>query len=1131
MADLTASCRTTLAGEDVIVRAVQFFTNDRWRVQSQSARVATLIGRPKIPVSTAFLLGSLGSLLLAGCGGSGSSSSGGGGTPPPTATVTSVSVSCASATVNVGQTSQCSATVQGTGNYSSAVTWSVNSVAGGNATVGTVSTAGLYTAPSLVPNPGTVTVSATSSADSSKSATAALKIKLSISVSPQNATIELFHPQQFTSTISGVTNTSVAWAINGVAGGNPNIGQITATGLYTPPVSLPSPASITVTATSQADTTQSASATAALITDTTALSVTSVSPASNATSVSVQTPVSITFNEAVDPSTVSTGSISLSEGGTIVPARYSYDATANTVTLTPLVLLDPQAVCTITVGTLLHDLGGNPLATAYTSSFTIEAPLSLTGNLTPPSGIDPASLTVLSFQGQQSPADSNGNFTVSTSPVGTTLISAMFSAEASGLMAIAISDTSTSATSAARLGPPASATSGSMEINPFLTTTTAKPLVQIRTHQITASTAKASSTGGLVLDFQTTAEAVLFLSPALYRKDPQGATTIMTAIAADPNTQALVSALSQAWNEAHPLQDTNVSVAYTTALSSILTTLIQQSGSATPSVATSTSESEKATSSHAVANSQQTGAVATSLSYHSIDSCCVNVGLFAISGQNYISMVQVNGLNLLPEPGFSLTGNAAGWAMRVVPLAPNFNPGTLQPVNGNSENPDSPGPVTGENTPDNTIAQEIPMPPVSWIPGNSVLQYGDIYGDINKIASWITGLFGVQNPTPNPQPNIVLPQVQPAFYLVRYFSGGTADSNETPLVANPYNPNSPLAGGIYDQQLWGGALIANYASAISNVVLVGQASDTSTCLASGIINDGTIAQSVLNISPGTSTNWNGFQQVASTILSGLANNLPQCIVNAGEQQAFAMTLDAAGLSSGVGEIVDGISGAAEVGDAAQMMAELFAKDSPVDTAYIWVSPPSPSSAASVAISPSTLALTVGGNATLTATAYDGSQNAIPNTPFTWTSSNQGVVQISGSGGSANVTAVSMGNATVTATTPNGAQGPVTVTVSAPQAQNLPAPTLLAPANGATGISATPTFSWSAVTGSAGYRLLVGTSAAALPTNPQSGACGGCIVDAAISGTSYTPSSTLSGGVPYYWEVHALTPVSNPGYGA
>ncbi|MHB1953047.1 MAG: kelch repeat-containing protein [Sulfobacillus sp.] len=121
-------------------------------------------------VGTAFLLGSLGSLLLAGCGGSGSSYSGGGSTPPPTASVTSVAVSCASATVNVGQTSQCSATVQGTGSFSSAVSWAVNSVQGGNATAGTVSTAGLYTAPSTVPTPFTVALTATSVTDTTKSA-------------------------------------------------------------------------------------------------------------------------------------------------------------------------------------------------------------------------------------------------------------------------------------------------------------------------------------------------------------------------------------------------------------------------------------------------------------------------------------------------------------------------------------------------------------------------------------------------------------------------------------------------------------------------------------------------------------------------------------------------------------------------------------------------------------------------------------------------------------------------------------------------------------------------------------------------------------------------------------------------
>jgi hypothetical protein len=50
MADLTVNVTTTLPPEDVLVRAVQFFTNERWRAQSQANRIATFVGRPKIPI-------------------------------------------------------------------------------------------------------------------------------------------------------------------------------------------------------------------------------------------------------------------------------------------------------------------------------------------------------------------------------------------------------------------------------------------------------------------------------------------------------------------------------------------------------------------------------------------------------------------------------------------------------------------------------------------------------------------------------------------------------------------------------------------------------------------------------------------------------------------------------------------------------------------------------------------------------------------------------------------------------------------------------------------------------------------------------------------------------------------------
>lgn len=90
--------------------------------------------------------------------------------PTPTPAIMSVSVSCSSPTVPVTQTNQCSASVQGIGAFNSAVTWAVNSVQGGNTTVGTVSASGLYTAPATVPTPFTVNVIATSITDSTKTA-------------------------------------------------------------------------------------------------------------------------------------------------------------------------------------------------------------------------------------------------------------------------------------------------------------------------------------------------------------------------------------------------------------------------------------------------------------------------------------------------------------------------------------------------------------------------------------------------------------------------------------------------------------------------------------------------------------------------------------------------------------------------------------------------------------------------------------------------------------------------------------------------------------------------------------------------------------------------------------------------
>lgn len=85
----------------------------------------------------------------------------------------SVSVSPTSATVVGGQSRQFMATVSGTSN--TAVTWAVNGVQGGDATYGTISAAGLYTAPPCPAN-SSVTVRVNSFYDTSASASATVSL-------------------------------------------------------------------------------------------------------------------------------------------------------------------------------------------------------------------------------------------------------------------------------------------------------------------------------------------------------------------------------------------------------------------------------------------------------------------------------------------------------------------------------------------------------------------------------------------------------------------------------------------------------------------------------------------------------------------------------------------------------------------------------------------------------------------------------------------------------------------------------------------------------------------------------------------------------------------------------------------
>ncbi|MDB6162051.1 MAG: peptidase and in kexin sedolisin [Gammaproteobacteria bacterium] len=155
-----------------------------------------------------------------------------------------------------------------TNTSNTAVTWSVNGVAGGSATVGMISAAGVYKAPASVPTPATVTVTATSAADATKSASAQVTITtpITVSITPTTASVQIGMTQTFTAAVMGSSNTTVNWSVNGVAGGNATLGMISTSGVYTAPMTVPTPAIVTVTAVSAADSTKSASASTTVVT-------------------------------------------------------------------------------------------------------------------------------------------------------------------------------------------------------------------------------------------------------------------------------------------------------------------------------------------------------------------------------------------------------------------------------------------------------------------------------------------------------------------------------------------------------------------------------------------------------------------------------------------------------------------------------------------------------------------------------------------------------------------------------------------------------------------------------------------------------------------------------------------------
>ncbi len=86
-----------------------------------------------------------------------------------------------------------------------------------------------------------------------------------VTVSPVAATLAAGGNAQFAAKVENSPNQNVTWEVSGVAGGNPQVGMITATGLYTAPTNLFAPVSQKITAVAVADSSASDSVTATVL--------------------------------------------------------------------------------------------------------------------------------------------------------------------------------------------------------------------------------------------------------------------------------------------------------------------------------------------------------------------------------------------------------------------------------------------------------------------------------------------------------------------------------------------------------------------------------------------------------------------------------------------------------------------------------------------------------------------------------------------------------------------------------------------------------------------------------------------------------------------------------------------------
>ena len=166
-----------------------------------------------------------------------------------------------------------------------------------------------------------------------------------VSVSPEKTNVRLGTVKKLTATVSNATDKTVKWSVNGIAGGNPNIGTIASDGTYTPPAMLPATNTVEIEATSV--------------------------PAPNATDTSAVTllnPKPVIASVGPQPLTYSSPTITITGTGFVSGSTIKLDGTALTTTFVSPTQLTASTTIAPTPGGMLAFTVSNPNPGAETST-------------------------------------------------------------------------------------------------------------------------------------------------------------------------------------------------------------------------------------------------------------------------------------------------------------------------------------------------------------------------------------------------------------------------------------------------------------------------------------------------------------------------------------------------------------------------------------------------------------------------------------------------------------------------------------------------------------------------------------------------------------------------------------------